>query len=43
MRRAVGEGGGSGSSADVVYQGVYGPWTVDSDDIREVKILEITR
>ncbi|KMZ66109.1 Conserved hypothetical membrane protein [Zostera marina] len=36
VRRAVGEGGESGSSADVVYRGVYGPWTVDSDDIREV-------
>ncbi|XP_048430662.1 uncharacterized protein LOC103950437 [Pyrus x bretschneideri] len=35
--RALGEGSQSQNSlAETVYQGVYGPWYVDSTDVREV-------
>ncbi|XP_073274249.1 uncharacterized protein [Primulina huaijiensis] len=37
---AVGEGGSSSESSetpsDILYQGAYGPWTVESSDIQEV-------
>ncbi|XP_073145791.1 uncharacterized protein [Henckelia pumila] len=37
---AVGEGGSSSESSEtpseIVYQGAYGPWTVESSDIQEV-------
>lgn len=35
--RATGEGSQSTFDDRMVYQGVYGPWTVDSSDIREVR------
>ncbi|KAJ7954547.1 Integral membrane protein [Quillaja saponaria] len=35
--KALGESSQSQSSVDrTVYQGIYGPWTVDSSDVREV-------
>ncbi|OIW12822.1 hypothetical protein TanjilG_24755 [Lupinus angustifolius] len=34
--KAVGENQRGSLADSVVYQGVYGPWTIDSDDVREV-------
>lgn len=28
-----------GDSSQTVYQGVYGPWTVDPSDVKEVRVL----
>ena len=32
---------GDGSVDGIVYQGTYGPWTVDSSDVREVLRLHL--
>ena len=37
--KAVRKTGRQNSSSGDVYEGVYGPWTVDSSDVREVLLL----
>lgn len=33
---------GQTSPSPTVYQGIYGPWTVDSSDVREVSLLSLS-